>query len=44
MIARVLEKPADEALAGAVEKEVLELCAGFPLFSWEPVKRAGTAG
>ncbi len=41
MIARVLEKPDDAALAAAVEKEVLEMCAGFPLFSWEPVKRAG---
>ncbi len=44
MIARVLEKPEDAALAAVVEKEVLELCASFPLFSWEPLKRAGTAG
>jgi glycine hydroxymethyltransferase len=43
-IARVLDKPDDMVLAAAVEKDVLELCAGFPLFSWEPVKRAGRAG
>jgi glycine hydroxymethyltransferase len=43
-IARVLEKPDDTALAAAVEKDVLELCSGFPLFSWEPVKRPGVAG
>jgi glycine hydroxymethyltransferase len=40
-IARVLEQPADAAVAAAVEKDVLELCAGFPLFSWEPVRRGG---
>ena len=38
-IARVLEQPADAAVAAAVEKDVLELCAAFPLFSWEPVRR-----
>ncbi len=43
-IALVLEKPADLALAETVEKQVLELCAGFPLFSWEPVRRAGITG
>ncbi len=43
-IALVLEKPADAAVAQAVEKQVLELCSGFPLFSWEPVRRAGIAG
>jgi glycine hydroxymethyltransferase len=43
-IARVLEQPADAATAAAVEQEVLELCAGFPLFSWEPVRRSGVAG
>jgi glycine hydroxymethyltransferase len=43
-IARVLEKPDDTDLAAAVEKEVLELCSGFPLFSWEPVKRRGMGG
>jgi glycine hydroxymethyltransferase len=43
-IARVLEKPDDADVAAAVEKEVLELCAGFPLFSWDPVKRPGVAG
>ncbi len=39
-IARVLEQPGDAAVAAAVEKDVLELCAAFPLFSWEPVRRA----
>ena len=43
-IARVLEKPDDTELGAAVERDVLELCAGFPLFSWEPVKRGGAAG
>ena len=43
-IARVLEKPDDTDLAAAVERDVLELCSGFPLFSWEPVKRPGLAG
>jgi len=43
MIARVLEKPEDGALAATVEKEVLDLCSSFPLFSWEPVKRGGGA-
>jgi glycine hydroxymethyltransferase len=38
-IAQVLEKPEDPGVAAVVEKQVLELCAGFPLFSWEPVKR-----
>jgi glycine hydroxymethyltransferase len=38
-IARVLEKPEDTARSAEVEKLVVELCAGFPLFSWEPVKR-----
>jgi glycine hydroxymethyltransferase len=42
-MARVLEKPADEALAREVGGQVLELTAGYPLFSWEPVRRAGTA-
>jgi glycine hydroxymethyltransferase len=35
-IARVLERPDDEALARAVEREVRDLCAGFPLFAPEP--------
>jgi glycine hydroxymethyltransferase len=43
-IARVLEKPDDAALASSVERAVLELCAGFPLFAWEPVKRPGVTG
>jgi glycine hydroxymethyltransferase len=38
-IARVLEQPADAAVAAAVEKDVLDLCAAFPLFSWEAVRR-----
>ena len=38
-IARVLDRPEDAAVAAGVEKEVLELCAGFPLFSWDAVKR-----
>jgi glycine/serine hydroxymethyltransferase len=43
-IARVLDQPDDAAVAAAVEQDVLELCSGFPLFSWEPVKRAGKTG
>jgi glycine hydroxymethyltransferase len=43
-IARVLDRPDDAALGAAVEKDVLELCSGFPLFAWEPVKRPGAAG
>jgi glycine/serine hydroxymethyltransferase len=39
-IARVLAKPDDLAVARAVEREVLETCAGFPLFAREPVVRA----
>jgi glycine hydroxymethyltransferase len=38
-IARVLERPDDEGTAREVEREVLELCAGYPLFAWEPVLR-----
>jgi glycine hydroxymethyltransferase len=38
-IARVLEAPADAEVARAVEREVLELCAGFPLFTWDPGRR-----
>ena len=40
-IARVLERPADEALAREVAAEVRELADGYPLFSWTPVTRAG---
>src|SRR5262249_10590969 len=36
-ITRVLESPADEALARATAAEVRELAEGFPLFSWTPV-------
>jgi len=39
-IARVLARPDDAAVTRAVEREVLELCAGFPLFAREPVVRA----
>jgi len=42
-MARVLEKPADEAVARDVERQVLELTAGFPLFSWDRVRPAGAA-
>jgi glycine hydroxymethyltransferase len=38
-VARVLERPDDEGTAREVEREVLELCAGYPLFAWEPVLR-----
>ena len=38
-IARVLERPEDLELAKSVEREVLELASGFPLFAWEPVLR-----
>jgi glycine hydroxymethyltransferase len=37
-IARVLEKPDDLEAARTVGSEVLELCSGFPLFAWEPVR------
>jgi glycine hydroxymethyltransferase len=38
-IARVLERPDDQAQAEAVGREVQELAAAFPLFAWEPVLR-----
>jgi glycine hydroxymethyltransferase len=38
-IAKILESPADEQRGREVEREVLELCAGFPLFAAEPVLR-----
>ena len=38
-IARVLAKPDDTAVVRAVEREVMELAAGFPLFAREPVVR-----
>jgi len=38
-IARVLESPADAAIARAVEVEVLELARAYPLFAWEPAPR-----
>jgi glycine hydroxymethyltransferase len=38
-IARILERPDDAAVAHEVEREVLELCSGFPLFADEPALR-----
>jgi glycine hydroxymethyltransferase len=38
-IARVLERPEDSGLIAGVEREVMELCAGFPLFAREPAPR-----
>ena len=38
-IARVLDAPADPEIAAAVGREVLELGAAFPLFSWEAIAR-----
>ena len=38
-IARMLDAPDDAAVAREVEREVLELCAGFPLFADEPALR-----
>ncbi len=38
-IARVLDRPADAALAAEVEREVLGLTSGFPLFAAEPAAR-----
>ncbi len=42
-IARILESPADAALSAEIEKKVRDMCAGFPLFSWEPVRKAQIA-
>ena len=38
-IARVLERPDDAETARAVEREVSEIAARFPLFAWEPALR-----
>jgi len=38
-IAQVLHHPTDLEVAKSVDREVLELTAGFPLFAWEPVAR-----
>jgi len=38
-IARILERPTDAAVAAEVERDVLELTSGFPLFSSEPALR-----
>jgi glycine hydroxymethyltransferase len=40
-IAKVLDKPEDLGVAREVEREVLALTQGYPLFSWEPVVSAG---
>ena len=37
-IARVLDRPDDAAGAAAVADEVMQLAAGFPLFTWKPVR------
>ena len=39
-MARVLDAPNDAAVAADVRKQVLDLTSGYPLFSWEPVRRA----
>ncbi len=38
-IARVLDRPDDLETARAVEREVVEVAARFPLFAWEPALR-----
>jgi glycine hydroxymethyltransferase len=38
-IGRVLERPDDAEVGRAVEREVLELASGFPLFAREPAPR-----
>jgi len=38
-IARVLDRPDDPDSLRAVEREVSEVAAQFPLFAWEPVLR-----
>ena len=40
-IARVLDKPTDEALARDLAREVRELAHAYPLFSWTARPRAG---
>ncbi len=42
-IAKVLERPEDEALAREVERQATELASGYPLFSWQPLARGGAA-
>ena len=36
-IARVVERPEDAGLTATVERDVKELCSGFPLFAWGTV-------
>ena len=36
-IARVLQHPADLEVTKTIDRQVLELTSGFPLFAWEPV-------
>jgi glycine hydroxymethyltransferase len=38
-IARVLDRPDDPEVGRAVEREVAEVAARFPLFAWEPALR-----
>jgi glycine hydroxymethyltransferase len=38
-MAKVLDSPGDAGRAHEVEREVLALAQGYPLFSWEPVVR-----
>jgi glycine/serine hydroxymethyltransferase len=38
-IARVLDRPDDLEAGRAVEREVAEVAARFPLFAWEPALR-----
>jgi glycine hydroxymethyltransferase len=38
-MARILDQPENTAVARDVAREVLERCAGFPLFAWEPALR-----
>ena len=43
-MARVLERPQDAAVAADVERQVQALTAGYPLFSWEPIKAPAAVG
>jgi glycine hydroxymethyltransferase len=38
-IGRILDRPDDTSVSAGVEREVLETCAGFPLFASEPAVR-----
>ncbi len=41
-MAQVLDRPEDVAIQREVAGQVRELCAAFPIFSWQAVPRAGT--